>query len=409
MRIYIITEQYPSLYKPYLDTQFEQFVRDGHEVQVYALGPGRRAAAGGHLPLHQATRYLPTDRRSLPRFGPRILGSVLAAPGRRLAALGRARRARPPRVETLTDAARLAVLPAAPPDLCLVHNLLAARRVKFLRDLYPGVPIAVYYHGGELPGVPAVSDKEAAQAFAAADVVFTNTAKSRDHAVARGCSAGAIVVSPMGFRLEDYPATAGRRYRRGGRLNVLTIARLSPEKGVGYGIEAIRRVVAAGRRDLRYRIVGGGPLAAELAGQVAAAGLAQYVELLGPLSRDRLVEELAGADVLVLPSIVIGTWEENQACVVQEAMLMQLLVIASATGGVPESLAPVYHPFLTPEADAAAIASSLERIAALTEGELAEMGAAGRAFARDRYDIRSLNRRIITESLRRRDAANRVA
>jgi glycosyltransferase involved in cell wall biosynthesis len=397
LRIYVVAEQYPSLYKPYFDTQFAEFLRAGHDLTVFALGTGDRSRSdhGAYDRLHDSTAYLPTGRGSLPRFSPRILSQFLAAPGARLEALRRAREARPPRLDTLTDAARLLSLPAEHPDFCLVHNLLAARRVRFLRDLYPEVPIAFYYHGGELPGVATVPDADAASAFGAADVVFTNTARSREHAIARGCPADRVFVSPVGFPLEDFPEQAGRQYRAGDRLNVLSIGRLSPEKGFRYAIEGVRQLVESGTRKLSYRIVGGGPLQGELAAQIDGGGLADQVCLTGPVSRQQLYEEMRRADVLVLPSIVVGTWEENQACVAQEAMLSHCLVIASATGGVPESVAPEQRSFLVPEGDATAIRVQLERAAALDTDALRALGAAGRAFAVGRYDIRVLNQQIL--------------
>jgi glycosyltransferase involved in cell wall biosynthesis len=324
------------LYKPYFDTQFAEFLRAGHELTVFALGAGDRGAGQGgpYGQLHGSTAYLPTGRGSLPRFSPRIFSRFVASPRNRLQALSRARSAAPPRVDTLADAARLLSLPATPPDFCLVHNLLAARRVRFLRDLYPGVPIAFYYHGGELPGVASVSDENAAGAFAAADVVFTNTTCSRAHAISRGCPPERLVVSPVGFPLEDFPASPDRTYRANGHLNVLSIGRLSPEKGFRYAIEGVRQLVEAGERNLRYRIVGGGPLRRELEAQVSDAGLTDHVQLTGPVSRERLYDEM-------------------------------------------------------------------ERAAALSVAELRSLGAAGRAFAVERYDIRTLNRQILDEVSRR--------
>jgi colanic acid/amylovoran biosynthesis glycosyltransferase len=213
------------------------------------------------------------------------------------------------------------------------------------------------------------------------------------------------VVSPVGFDLADFPVQAARPYRRENRLNVLSIGRLSPEKGFRYAVEGVRQLLERGHRDLHYRVVGGGPMLDELREQVASAGLAEWIELVGPLPRAGLLEEMRLADVLVLPSIVVGTWEENQACVAQEAMLSQALVIASTSGGIPESLAPAHHAYMVPEGDATAIAAQLARAAALTVDELRALGDAGRTFAVERYDIRSLNRQIIDETLRRGGAA----
>lgn len=404
MLIYAITEYYPSLYKPYFDTQFAQLLEDGHDLRIFTLGGGDRSTLEPKVVkwrLDRRTSHLPTGRRSLPAFASRIFAQFAAAPRARLAALQSAIHASPPSVRRITDAARLLTLPLEPPDLCLVHNLLAARDVRFLRTLYPGVPIAFYYHGGEIPGMT-ISEDGVAESFSAADVVFTNTERSKAHAVSRGCDRDSVVVCPVGFDLSEFPVAADRQYRADGRLNVLSIGRLSPEKGFAYAIEAARQLAESGERNFHYSLIGGGALEQSLREQVAAAELGSLVELTGPVSRERLTHELAAADVVVLPSIVVGTWEENQACVVQEAMLMHAVVVATATGGVPESLAPEMHRFLVPEGDASAIACRLRQLAALGTDELAALGRAGRAFAESRYDIRQLNRKLLAETIARR-------
>jgi colanic acid/amylovoran biosynthesis glycosyltransferase len=212
-------------------------------------------------------------------------------------------------------------------------------------------------------------------------------------------------VSPVGFDLTDFPAQVARPYRSGNRLNVLSIGRLSPEKGFRYAVEGVRQCVENGYRNLHYRFVGGGPMLEELREQVASAALSEWIEIVGPLPRSGLLAAMRLADVLVLPSIVVGTWEENQACVAQEAMLSQSLVIASTSGGIPESLAPAHHAYMVPEGDATAIAAQLARATTLTVDGLRALGDAGRAFAVERYDIRSLNRQIIDETLRRGNTA----
>jgi len=409
--IYVVTEHYPSLYKPYFDTQFEQFLRDGHDVRVFAFGTGERAVAPASpllAELYATTSYLPTGRGSLPKFSPRIAANLLGAPSQRIAALRRARLARPARVDGLPDLGRLAAMPTQAPDLCLVHNLIAAHWVRFLRDLYPGAPVGFYYHGGELPGVPEISHSAASETFAASDVVFTNTEKSKAHAISRGCPGEKIVVSPVGFNLDEFPAIAKRSYRREGTLNLVSVGRLSPEKGFNFALEAARHLVAGGFRDFRYRIVGGGSLQEALARQIEASGLRDFVSLAGPIPRSAVLEALRAADVLVLPSISVGTWEENQACVVQEAMLAQALVIASRTGGVPESLAPELRPYLVPEGDAAAIAAAVLAISSCDRSVLAALGEAGRRFVETRYDIRRLNAQILGATLATRPSA-RVA
>ena len=290
---------------------------------------------------------------------------------------------------------RCTLLPLEPPDLCLVHNLITQGHLTFLRKLYPGVPVALYYHGGEVPGVPIVSDRDAERAFAAADVIFTNTASSRDHAVQRGCPADRVVISPVGFNLNDFQPPADRGYRRNGYLNLVSIGRLSEEKGIRYALQGMARLREAGVHDVRYRIVGDGPLGAEHRTFVTDHGLDDAVTFLGAVPFGQLHDELAFADALLLPSLVVGTWQENQACVVQEAMLMRTLVAGSTAGGVPESTAPELRQFSFEPGERDHLAMAVARLRGLSVPHLHALGHAGWRFARARYNIAKLNAQLL--------------
>lgn len=83
-----------------------------------------------------------------------------------------------------------------------------------------------------------------------------------------------------------------------------------------------------------------------------------------------------------------GTWVENQACVVQEAILCSAVVAISRTGGVPESTtAPHMHRFMFEPECPDQIAHILRQLLTLGASELPEIGAAGRELAQRNYDI----------------------
>jgi glycosyltransferase involved in cell wall biosynthesis len=400
MRIYAFAELHPSPYKPYYDTQFEQLRADGHVLRLFAFGhhDGELAPAAQRLGL--PTRYLPATLRQLRAALPKMAKAVRRHPGRARRMVRAARAAGGPKA-ALLEWARALLLPATTPDLCLVHNLLAMVHLCGLRAIYPGVPIALYYHGGELPGVPGPGPDRVAAAFAAADLVFTNTESARANAIGRGCPPDKVVVVPVGFALRDFPAPVGRRYRRDGLLRVIGVGRLSEEKGTLLALEALRELRGRGLSQVRYRIVGDGPERARVERTVAEYGLGDAVELLGRVSQEALYHEYLEADVLLLPSVKLGNWEENQACVVQEAMLAEALVAVSRTGGVPESIAPGMERFAFEPGDAHGIADALARLCALDEESMAALGREGRRFVETHYDVALTNRRLL-EVVRRR-------
>jgi len=401
MKIYAFTENYPSPYKPYHDTQFEQFIKDGHSLRLFAFDrhEGELNPVARELGFDKKVVNLPATLKSLPAaVGPivaRCLSSPLATSRRALVAAT----SRASVKQRVMHAVRAASLPDESPDLCIVHNLLTQLRLGFLKRVYPLAPIAFYYHGGELPGVPQVSESDAAIAFAGADVVFTNTESSRQHAIGRGCAPQKIFVSPVGFNIANFPEPKDRRYRSEGHLRVLTVGRLSEEKGIIYALEAFARIKDQGR-NIQYRVVGDGPQERRLRNCVAEFGLEGCVEFVGKLPRDKLFDEYASADVFLLPSVVRGTWQENQACVVQEALLAKTVVAISRTGGVPESTAPSMLPFSFSPENPEQIAHALQRLDDLSIAEMAALGQDGREFVKQRYDIGKLNRELLDTALK---------
>ena len=396
MKIYAFTENYPSPYKPYHDTQFEQFIKDGHSLKLFSFDQheGDLNPVVRELELDKLVVNMAATARSIPSAVPAVTGRMLSSPIATLQRIVRAGGTSAAVKHRVLHALRAAVLPDEPPDVCVVHNLLTQLRLGFLKRVYPHAPIVFYYHGGEVPGVPQVPDREAAMAFAGADVVFTNTENSREHAIKRGCAPSKIFVSPVGFNLSDFPEPKHRTYKANGSLQVLTVGRLSEEKGLNFALEAFARLHDQGR-SIRYRIVGDGPQASRLREYVAQRGLTGTVEFVGRLSREKLFDAYAAADVFLLPSVVRGTWQENQACVVQEAMFAKTVVAISRTGGVPESTAPEMLPFSFEPENPEQIAQALLRLDELSATELTRLGQSGREFTERRYDIRTLNRELL--------------
>lgn len=103
----------------------------------------------------------------------------------------------------------------------------------------------------------------------------------------------------------------------------LFVGRLAPEKGVMTLLEAWRTLGA----ELPLRIVGDGPLAAEVA---RAAAERPGVTWLGRQDRAQVLEQMRGARLLVFPS----EWYEGFPMTLVEAFAVGLPVIGSNVGAV---------------------------------------------------------------------------
>jgi colanic acid/amylovoran biosynthesis glycosyltransferase len=223
---------------------------------------------------------------------------------------------------------------------------------------------------------------------------------------ALGCPEERTVTLPMGVDTRRF-CPPERPVAAPGTLRVLTVARLVEAKGIEYALRAVAQL-SARWPGLVYRVVGDGPLRADLERLAGELGLAGRVTFAGACSRDQVLAALAEADVFLLPSVVgrDGT-EETQGVVLLEAQAMGLPVVASRIGGIPESMVDGGSGWLVPERDAGALAGRLE---ALLErpAEGRALGRAGRAWVEEKFDLRGLNDRLVEiyEELLRRPAVH---
>lgn len=409
MLIYMFTEHYPNPYKPYYDTQFIELLRRGQEIRVFAVGSylstvNENVRSHG---LDKMVTFYPTTLRTLPRFFLPAAAAALRHPCSVLPGTLRAFGHRSSLKHRVGNAFRATRLPPRQPDLCFIHNLATASHFTFLSRRYRDAVVAMHFHGGEVGKTSRVAGGK--RIFEAMDIVFTNTRFSRDQAIERGCAPEKIVLCPVGFDLEEYAAPPARRYRPDGPLRLVSVGRISEEKGYIHALQGIHRLVGEGRGNLSYRIIGHGYDLADLQDYVKRAGLESIVTFVGERSRSEVIEELRRSDVLLLPSLATATWAETQACVVQEAMLMRNLVITTRAGGVPESIPEEMARFSVDVRDPAGIAARVTEIQSLSQEALEALGEAGRRFVVRNYGVREITSRWLGAVEARRPAAARVS
>jgi glycosyltransferase involved in cell wall biosynthesis len=157
----------------------------------------------------------------------------------------------------------------------------------------------------------------------------------RDALTRDGLASEQLAVIPSAVDIAELRAAIGPdiRTRFGlpekGQVAV-SLGALTPEKDQSTLIEAAALLV----RDLPaldWVIVGEGPLRSTLQGRIARLGLEKRVHLVGQLADPHMA--LAGADVFVLSSLAEGLGSSVLA-----AMALDVPVVATRVGGVPEVL-----------------------------------------------------------------------
>ena len=130
---------------------------------------------------------------------------------------------------------------------------------------------------------------------------------------------------------------------------LVTASRLAPQKA----LDVLLRALAMLSGDAALAVLGEGPLEYELRATAAEMGVSERVRWLG--FRPDLPDYLAAADVFVLSSI----WE-GVPLAAQEAIQLEVPVVATDVGGMPELIEDRVSGRLVPARDPGALASALD-------------------------------------------------
>jgi len=211
-------------------------------------------------------------------------------------------------------------------------------------------------------------------------VIATSSDEVRELA-RMGADLDRVEVVPCGVDLDLF--RPGRRMEaRHGRSRILMVGRLVERKGVGDAIEALAEVPDA------ELLVAGGPAARDLAGDPEAQRLWGLAESVGVRDRLRLLGRI---DRLALPELFHSVdvvacvpWYEPFGLVPLEAMASGLPVVASAVGGLKDTVVDGVTGMHVPARSPSALAAALRQT--LGDADLrARLGAAGRRRARSIY------------------------
>jgi glycosyltransferase involved in cell wall biosynthesis len=175
---------------------------------------------------------------------------------------------------------------------------------------------------------------------------------------------------------------------RGKRL-VLFIGRLHPQKGVDILLEAFARVVPS--VPAAHLLITGPDevgIEADLRAVQCKLGLARHITFTGPLYGGDKDEELAAADVFVLPSRA-----EGQSSAMLEAMASGVPVVVSMPANSPDvaSASAGLVAGLSPEAVAVAIDYLLRN-----PGQAEAMGARGRTLVQQHFTWRAVGDQFVS-------------
>ena len=396
MRIAFFVEKFPLISETFVLAQICGAIARGHEVVVYAnrlVEDDVTHSSVDEYDLMNRTVVLPAVPGNLfERW--RLAGKALMS-AREHGRIGAALRCLNV-FQFRGDALRCALLIRAAP--MLVEKPFDVLHCQFGQL---GVPVQTFRACGVIKGALVTSFRgtDAMKTAARNPQRFRQLFEEGDrflavsHAIERrltelGCPAEKISILRSGVDLGAFAFRGHRPLRDPIRL--LTIARLTPIKGLEYALHAVRQLRDAGV-EVEYRILGGGPLAGELAALSTALELDPVVTFEGRVDSGRVREALAESDVLLAPSITGPEGEqEGLPNSLKEAMATGVPTITTATGGIPELIEDGHTGYLVAEKDAASIAARITELARNWESVAAVITAA-RSKIESEYDHAQLS------------------
>lgn len=191
-----------------------------------------------------------------------------------------------------------------------------------------------------------------------------------------------------GTPLYPPPHHLGRYVNAGFGDFLFYAGRLDRLKRLDLAVDALKRV----RSGARLKIAGSGPLAEELRKQIVGLGVEDRVELLGFVSAEALVELYSRCRAAYYAPL-----NEDYGYVTVEAFLSRKPVLTTTDAGGPLEFVSDDETGVVTAPDPESIAHGIDRLWALPEARLREMGEAGCQRVQDITWDRVIDR--LTESL----------
>jgi colanic acid/amylovoran biosynthesis glycosyltransferase len=145
------------------------------------------------------------------------------------------------------------------------------------------------------------------------------------------------------------------------------------------------------------KVIGEGPMEAEMKAVLAEAGVGHRVDFLGSLEPKEAAAEMARAHIFCLPSCIGPDGDsEGVPTVLKEALASGIPVVSTHHAGIPELIEDGVHGYLVRERDHLSLADRLLQL--LSEPDRWEaMGRAGRARVEAEFSVASAVRQLDAE------------
>jgi len=170
---------------------------------------------------------------------------------------------------------------------------------------------------------------------------------------------------------------------------LVSVGRLSEEKGQRLLVEAVGRLVAEGLA-VELVLVGDGPLRGCIESLIEERGLRSCIRITGWASGDEVRGHILASRAMVLPSFA-----EGLPVVIMEALALGRPVISTYVAGIPELVEHGVCGWLVPAGSVDALAAAMREAVEAVPEQLEAMGRRGAERVADMHDARKEARKLI--------------
>ena len=246
-----------------------------------------------------------------------------------------------------------------------------------------GCKLVCSFRGSDIAAAPLKNCRLYEEVFGSADALHLASGFFRKEALRRGCRQDmpyAVITGAVDTAFFCH-GRSRPGYSGDGPLRLVTVSRLTWLKGYDYALEAVRFLITSGLK-VRYRIVGPmGDAEDAIRYAIDDMRLSEVVTIAGPASRESVRSHYEWADIYLHPSV-----QEGISNAVLEAQSMQLPVVVSDAGALPEAVEDGVTGFLVPRRDARAMAEKIKLLAD-DPALRGQMGQAGRKRVLEKFRI----------------------
>jgi len=170
-----------------------------------------------------------------------------------------------------------------------------------------------------------------------------------------------------------------------GKLKIIVISRLIPEKGHIYIIEALAPLLRK-NENISMDFIGAGVLHDYLIREIKEKGLERSIKIIAAMPHSELPKHLNEADLFINHAISVGQWEEYFGAANLEAMACELPTIVTSSGGISYVIRGSEVALFVGERSIADIREAVTRLI-VDEGLRERLSKNARKYVLENYDL----------------------